>query len=239
MILFFFIRRSRKNILTYFLIVAGIIGFVFSVNLIYQKALQPHQQKRIDVLLGKISDVKDAGYNVNQSKIAIGSGGFIGKGFLHGTQTKYKFVPEQNTDFIFCTIGEEWGFVGSSIVVILFFLVYYAHPFCSRAAAIFVRPDIRLWAGIVDLFPCFDQHWNDHWAGPCCGDTPAVYQLRRLVYVVVYGITVCFYQTGCKPPAGIVIKYEMYFPANCRMLFFSISLLGKNQDAVKGTQPEI
>jgi len=122
LILFFFIRRSRKNILTYFLIVAGIIGFVFSVNLIYQKALQPHQQKRIDVLLGKISDVKDAGYNVNQSKIAIGSGGFFGKGFLHGTQTKYKFVPEQNTDFIFCTIGEEWGFVGSSIVVILFFL---------------------------------------------------------------------------------------------------------------------
>ncbi len=122
-ILFFFIRRSRKNILTYMLIVAGIIGFVFSVNLIYEKALQPHQQKRIDVLLGKISDIKDAGYNVNQSKIAIGSGGFLGKGFLHGTQTKFKFVPEQNTDFIFCTIGEEWGFLGSSIVLIIYFLL--------------------------------------------------------------------------------------------------------------------
>jgi len=95
---------------------------VFSVNFIYQYALQPHQQKRIDVLLGKISDVKDAGYNVNQSKIAIGSGGIIGKGFLHGTQTKFKFVPEQNTDFIFCTIGEEWGFLGSSLVVIMYFL---------------------------------------------------------------------------------------------------------------------
>ncbi len=122
LILFFFIRRSRKNVVTYFLIVAGIIAFVFSVNFIYQYALQPHQQKRIDVLLGKISDVKDAGYNVNQSKIAIGSGGIIGKGFLHGTQTKFKFVPEQNTDFIFCTIGEEWGFLGSSLVVIMYFL---------------------------------------------------------------------------------------------------------------------
>jgi len=123
LILFFFIRRTRKNILTYSLIVAGIIGFVFSVNMIYEKALQPHQQKRIDVLLGKISDVKDAGYNVNQSKIAIGSGGFLGKGFLNGTQTKFKFVPEQNTDFIFCTIGEEWGFLGSGIVLIVYFLL--------------------------------------------------------------------------------------------------------------------
>ncbi len=119
--LFFFIRRNRKNIMTYSFIVAGIIGFVFSVNLIYEHTLQPHQQKRIDVLLGKISDVKDAGYNVNQSKIAIGSGGFLGRGFLHGTQTKYKFVPEQNTDFIFCTIGEEWGFIGSGVVLIMFF----------------------------------------------------------------------------------------------------------------------
>jgi len=119
-LLFFFIRRNRKNIMNYSLIVAGVIAFVFSVNLFYEHALQPHQQKRIDVLLGKISDVKDAGYNVNQSKIAIGSGGFLGKGFLHGTQTKFKFVPEQNTDFIFCTIGEEWGFVGSLLVLAMF-----------------------------------------------------------------------------------------------------------------------
>ncbi|HOY33418.1 MAG TPA: rod shape-determining protein RodA [Bacteroidales bacterium] len=122
LMIFFFIRRNRRNIVAYFLVVTGIIAFVFSVNLIYKHALQPHQQKRIDVLLGKISDVKDAGYNVNQSKIAIGSGGFTGKGFMHGTQTKYKFVPEQNTDFIFCTIGEEWGFIGSSLVVIMYFL---------------------------------------------------------------------------------------------------------------------
>lgn len=123
LILFFFIRRNRKNILTYFLIVAGIIGFVFCVNFLYERVLQPHQQKRIDVFLGKVTDLKDKGYNVNQSKIAIGSGGFLGKGFLNGTQTKYKFVPEQNTDFIFCTIGEEWGFVGSGLVLIIYFLL--------------------------------------------------------------------------------------------------------------------
>ncbi len=120
---FFLIRRSRKNIFQFLLIYGIIVGFIFSVNGIYEHALQPHQKKRIDVFLGKISDVKDKGYNVNQSKIAIGSGGFFGKGFLNGTQTKYKFVPEQNTDFIFCTIGEEWGFVGSSIVVIMFVLL--------------------------------------------------------------------------------------------------------------------
>jgi rod shape determining protein RodA len=82
--------------------------------------LQLHQRTRIDVLLGKQTDLKGAGYNVNQSKIAIGSGEFWGKGFLQGTQTKYDFVPEQSTDFIFCTVGEEWGFVGSFVVISLF-----------------------------------------------------------------------------------------------------------------------
>jgi rod shape determining protein RodA len=79
--------------------------------------LQDHQRQRIDVLLGKDIDLKGIGYNVNQSKIAIGSGGFFGKGYLNGTQTKFNFVPEQSTDFIFCTVGEEWGFVGSLVVV--------------------------------------------------------------------------------------------------------------------------
>jgi rod shape determining protein RodA len=93
---------------------------VFSVDYIYNNVLQEHQKVRIDVLLGKEVDLKGAGYNVNQSKIAIGSGGFFGKGFLQGTQTKYDFVPEQSTDFIFCTVGEEWGFVGSFLVLSLF-----------------------------------------------------------------------------------------------------------------------
>ena len=122
-VFFFLINRSRKNILLYLFIYFLTIGFVFSVNGIYENVLQTHQKKRIDVFLGKITDVKDKGYNVNQSKIAIGSGGLFGKGFLNGTQTKYKFVPEQYSDFIFCTIGEEWGFVGSGIVVVMYVLL--------------------------------------------------------------------------------------------------------------------
>lgn len=97
-----------------------LMGFVYSVDHIFNQVLEPHQQIRINVLLGKEDDPKGAGYNVNQSKIAIGSGGLTGKGFLKGTQTKYDFVPEQTTDFIFCTVGEEWGFLGSFVVILLF-----------------------------------------------------------------------------------------------------------------------
>ncbi len=94
--------------------------FVFSVDFIFNNVLEPHQRGRIDVLLGKTEDLQGSGYNVNQSKIAIGSGGFFGKGFLRGTLTKADFVPEQETDFIFCTVGEEWGFLGSSVLVALY-----------------------------------------------------------------------------------------------------------------------
>jgi rod shape determining protein RodA len=96
------------------------VAVVFTVDYAFDNLLEDHQKTRINVLLGKEIDPKGAGYNVNQSKIAIGSGGLIGKGFLQGTQTKYNFVPEQSTDFIFCTVGEEWGFVGSAVVIILF-----------------------------------------------------------------------------------------------------------------------
>ncbi len=99
------------------------IAFTYSVDYLFDHFLQPHQQQRINILLGKESDPKGAEYNVNQSKIAIGSGGFWGKGFLQGTQTKFNFVPEQSTDFIFCTVGEEWGFVGSFVVISLFALL--------------------------------------------------------------------------------------------------------------------
>src|SRR5690606_11854400 len=87
---------------------------------IFDDVLEPHQSKRINVMLGLESDPQGAGYNVRQSLIAIGSGGFSGKGYLEGTQTKYNFVPEQSTDFIFCTIGEEWGFLGSLVIISLF-----------------------------------------------------------------------------------------------------------------------
>lgn len=106
-------------------ILGGIVGvlFMFSVNYVFNSALQPHQQMRIKVSLGMEEDLLRAGYNVNQAKIAIGSGGFTGKGFLEGTQTKLKYVPEQHTDFIFCTIGEEQGFVGSTLVLLLFLIL--------------------------------------------------------------------------------------------------------------------
>lgn len=109
--------------LTYFLIALftiGSIGFLYSSDYFFNNVLEPHQQIRIKVVLGMEEDLAGAGYNVNQSKIAIGSGGLTGKGFLNGTQTKLKYVPEQDTDFIFCTVGEEEGFVGSSAVLLLF-----------------------------------------------------------------------------------------------------------------------
>jgi len=116
----FFIRRTWRNLLTVFGIFIVASLFVMSVDYAFENVLEDHQKTRINVLLGKQIDLKGAGYNVNQSKIAIGSGGFWGKGFLKGTQTKFNFVPEQSTDFIFCTVGEEWGFVGATVVIILF-----------------------------------------------------------------------------------------------------------------------
>ena len=103
------------------------IAISMSVNYFYKNVLIIHQRNRIDEVLGIKTDKLGAGYNVNQSKIAIGSGGITGKGFLNGTQTKYNFVPEQSTDFIFCTVGEEWGFVGSTFVVGLFLLLLNRH----------------------------------------------------------------------------------------------------------------
>ena len=116
----FFIRRTLRNLLTVIGIFIVASLFILSVDYAFENILEQHQKTRINVLLGKQIDLKGAGYNVNQSKIAIGSGGFWGKGFLNGTQTKFNFVPEQSTDFIFCTVGEEWGFVGALIVVLLY-----------------------------------------------------------------------------------------------------------------------
>ncbi|MBQ2189241.1 MAG: rod shape-determining protein RodA, partial [Paludibacteraceae bacterium] len=96
------------------------IGYTHACDFVFQKVLQPHQRIRIEVLLGMKEDPAGAGYNVNQARIAIGSGRLIGKGYLKGTQTKLQFVPEQDTDFIFCTVGEEWGFVGSIGVLLLY-----------------------------------------------------------------------------------------------------------------------
>jgi rod shape determining protein RodA len=118
-----FIKRNRTNIVKVISIFLVAAAFIFTVEYSFENILQAHQKSRINVLLGKEIDLKGAGYNLNQSKIAIGSGGLKGKGFLQGTQTKYSFVPEQSTDFIFCTIGEEWGFIGSVIVIALYIIL--------------------------------------------------------------------------------------------------------------------
>jgi rod shape determining protein RodA len=113
----------RTRVRTYYLIALFTLGSVLFFNAtdyMLNNMLQAHQRVRINVLLGLEEDPAGAGYNVHQSEIAIGSGGFLGKGFLNGTQTKLKFVPEQDTDFIFCTVGEEQGFVGSTVVLLLF-----------------------------------------------------------------------------------------------------------------------
>jgi rod shape determining protein RodA len=114
-------KKDNKVKFIYFLgIFAFCVVITIGVSFVYDEALESHQKDRIEVLLGKKQDYKGVGYNVNQSKIAIGSGGFFGKGFLQGTQTKFNFVPEQDTDFIFCTIGEEWGFLGSGIIIFIY-----------------------------------------------------------------------------------------------------------------------
>ncbi len=117
------IAKRRGYILMYLVLLWGGISFAYTTDYFFDKVLSPHQQVRINVLFGLEEDPLGAGYNVNQSKIAIGSGGFAGKGFLEGTQTKFNFVPEQTTDFIYCTIGEEWGFIGSASIIILFLVL--------------------------------------------------------------------------------------------------------------------
>jgi len=120
--LFLFLKNKKKkpNIFKYGIIAIACIGFSISVNFIFENVLEQRHRDRFNIVLGKDVDIKSIGYNTNQSEIAIGSGGWTGKGWLQGTQTKGKFVPEQDTDYIFSTVGEEWGFIGSLGVVILF-----------------------------------------------------------------------------------------------------------------------
>ena len=122
-LLFLSLAHHHSSYLLIGLFAIGSIGFLYSSDYFFNDVLEPHQQIRIKVVLGMEEDLAGAGYNVNQSKIAIGSGGLTGKGFLNGTQTKLKYVPEQDTDFIFCTVGEEEGFVGASGVLLLFLVL--------------------------------------------------------------------------------------------------------------------
>ncbi|PVH24661.1 rod shape-determining protein RodA [Sphingobacterium corticibacter] len=113
----YLLRRKRKNLINIAILFLASSTYILCVDFAYDNILQTHQRNRIDIILGKIDDPRGQGYNLNQSMIAIGSGQLFGKGYLQGTQTKYNFVPEQSTDFIFCTVGEEWGFVGCVVLI--------------------------------------------------------------------------------------------------------------------------
>jgi rod shape determining protein RodA len=116
-------ERNKQNLQRVIGLFVLFSGFVLTVDFIINNVLAPHQQKRIKVLVNPDIDPLGAAWNVTQSKLAIGSGGAIGKGYLKGTQTKFDFVPEQSTDFIFCTVGEEWGFFGSFVLLGLYFIL--------------------------------------------------------------------------------------------------------------------
>ncbi|WP_372848962.1 rod shape-determining protein RodA [Pedobacter sp.] len=136
----YFNRKKQRRMITIGIITLSAIGYLFIAKLMFENVLQPHQRTRIELILGLKTDPKGAGYNVNQSKIAIGSGQLTGRGFLEGTQTKYGYVPEQSTDFIFSTIGEEWGFVGCFVVIALYiFLLLRIINLAERQRSTFSR----------------------------------------------------------------------------------------------------
>ena len=140
MLIFLFLKFRAKRYLYIAAFIFFSVMFLYSVDYAYDELLGQYQKTRIEVALGMIDDPSGAGYNVNQSKIAIGSGGFLGKGYLNGTQTKLKYVPEQDTDFIFCTVGEEAGFLGSTIILVLFSVLILRIIFLAeRQRSTFVR----------------------------------------------------------------------------------------------------
>lgn len=132
-------QRNTFLALSAVAVIAGLL-LIFSTDFIFDNVLQEHQRKRIEVLLGMKDDPAGVGYNVNQSMIAIGSGGLTGKGFLNGTQTTFGFVPEQSTDFIFCTVGEEWGFLGCALVIFLYvFMIWRIAHDAEKSREAFTR----------------------------------------------------------------------------------------------------
>ena len=170
----------------------GSVAFFYSADYVLNNVLEPHQRSRINVLLGLDEDLSGAGYNVHQSEIAIGSGGLEGKGFLNGTQTKLKFVPEQDTDFIFCTVGEEEGFLGSAGVLVR------------------VRAHLRLFCAVYLFVPCVHQRGHGAWAYACHRHTPAVLQLRRLVAVGLHHTAFHILAYRCRAQSGEDVAWRWH-----------------------------
>jgi rod shape determining protein RodA len=136
---YIYTRKAIAVLIIYFFLFGSIL-YINSVDFTFNKILKPHQKERVEIMLGFKSDPHGTGYNANQSIISIGSGGFAGKGYLQGTQTKFKFVPAQSTDFIFCTVGEEWGFLGSLVVIGLYlFLLLRLIFLAERQRSVFSR----------------------------------------------------------------------------------------------------
>lgn len=137
---YYFYTKKAMALLVIYLFLLGSVLYINAVDLAFNHVLPPHQKERVEIMLGIKSDTHNKGYNVNQSIISIGSGGFLGKGYLQGTQTKFKFVPAQSTDFIFCTVGEEWGFLGSAVVIGLYvFLLIRLVILAERQRSMFSR----------------------------------------------------------------------------------------------------
>jgi rod shape determining protein RodA len=137
---YYIYSKKAAAVLVMLLFLIGSVLFVNSVDYAFNNLMKPHQRERVDIMLGFKSDPHGTGYNVNQSIISIGSGGFSGKGYLQGTQTKFKFVPAQSTDFVFCTVGEEWGFLGSLVVIGLYvFLLLRLVFLAERQRSVFSR----------------------------------------------------------------------------------------------------
>jgi len=137
---YFIYLKKVTSILIIYLFLIGCFLFVNSVDYGFNNVLKPHQKERVSIMMGMKSDPHGTGYNVNQSKISIGSGGLTGKGYLQGTQTKFKFVPAQSTDFIFCTVGEEWGFIGSIAIIGVYMFLFLRLIFLAeRQRSVFSR----------------------------------------------------------------------------------------------------
>ena len=194
------------------------IGVVLSVDHAFHEVLEDRHRNRIDILLGKAEDPKGIGYNTQQSLIAIGSGGLSGKGFLQGTQTRYDFVPEQTTDFIFCTVGEEWGFLGSSLVVLLFTALLFRLIFWPSDKNPFQQ---SLWLRCcrhpIPALRC--EHRHDGRAGTRYRYSAPIFQLRRLLTLGIHSVAVHFPAARCLPHVDPIKK-----PAYSRLSVRSVKM---------------